>query len=1086
MLALLMGGEGDPSLSADTREQLQKLMSMLKDDDALAAFPSEKREFYEDLLTRLSRFGERSTQQMELRAQQMESDVTAQLAARGIDAWITEQSQNVNVEEQKLIAVLQHPICTALSVPDQIHGLADDLRAKMQALGGKRVGEQARRELCVRIGTIVSAMRDARERIGSLEQSGEDEAALAASGVLEVLPPAEYTKRFGDVKNSKACYYGGKLYLRDDIPADERRETIRHERGHMILAILTEQSMLLPELMNDRVEQTASGTFASLETCGERWGITRERVAKAYANQLDHLSPNLKQRRLDALYHRELLEEGLMRKALTGEHAASVHPDDQAVFASLGAKNGEPAIARHLTSDNFTLGQGQEGGEGEGGGGTEHPGEEESIMDAYVPDEDFEEIERHLSSIRSFGKAYPQYGSRVSEILDAPDGYMPWLAFFRNLYKQKQAQAPDGSVRSMDDPSRSKDLLAWMQAFKKQTGETDKQCSHIDETLSDVNTADPKKKGTLSQRLGIQWLCILDMIRIYKEFKEDIEGMWKSMQDHTTAEAKAALTKNLPSKIFGVKIPIIGNYTERMPHYAERRKNQLELDRVKKWEDAFKNLDADSLLELIGANPTKDQLRASIELLVGKGRMNWGDERVWRALNRFSKFQMPIEPCKRSELLRDKWLHKLVSQIWGDKDMYDEWMTQNEGNYDKHKKSYTHAVDNLSNVAGKMSHELKSILELFVKNTDPNTGQLLPHHSLPEEVNPHHYEEILHYAMRDGKMTMEQKMFYLIQGIRYKLIPINRLRVLAGERGELLSAFPFLDYFYQRHNSYEEICRLGERIQESEANKFAPGLKTTLFMRLILLRDGKVRERMSKASDRKAEGIDHEDVPYLATDVDYNKMLNLLGNISGERWKVTTQGWQNAYVGFGEKFRCYGQFARLAQNGKAMFRPNDVNELAQSIVSWVVMDNKLTGAAAVEKEARMTEQGFNTRPVANTNLRTRDFRDPVRRFVMELVRSIGLTDADIAGSGLTLAKYLGTTDDVQRSATKDDCTKNRGANSFFAEAFLKKMNTADGAAALQNLLIRYADQFKAGAYGGQPDEITYGKVENIVPGLVGW
>jgi len=1052
MLALLVGGDGDPSLSGDTREHLRKLMIILMSDDALPAFAQEKREFYEAWLTRLLHSGERGIREMEARAKMIESGVNAQIDAQGIDVWMAEQGNRVGEEEQKLVAVLQHPICAEFSVSDQVHGLADDLRAKLHILKNKRIREQERRELCARIGVFVDAMRDARERIGALEQFGEDEDALRANGVLEVLPVAAYKKRFGDVRHSKACYYGGKLYLRDDVPVAERKETIRHERGHLILAILTEQSMLLPELMNDRMEQMEDESFAALETCGERWGITRERVAKAYAAQLKHLPFGLRQRRLDALYRRELLEEGLMRKAMTGESSASLHPDDQRAFASLEGNTEEDAMARHLTDDNFTLSD-EQGGEGnkEQGGDTN--------QDVYIPDEDMEAIERDISGIRSFGRAYPQFGAKTRDILDAPDGYEAWMAFFKKLYNNTSAQAPDGTTRRMEDPTRNKEYPAWIHAFKKQVGNTNDECSKIDEALSDVNTAKKKKKGTLSQRLGIQWLCVLDIIRIYKEFKEDVEGIWKSKQDHITAEAKAALTKNLPSKIFGVKIPILGKYTERLPHYAERRKNQLELDRVKKWEDAFKNLDADSLVELIGANPTQDQLRASIQLLVEKGRMNWGDERVWKALNKFSKYQMPIAPCKRSEAMRDKWLHKLISDIWGDKDMYDDWMTNNEGNYDKHKKSYTHAADNLSNVAGKMAHELRTILQLFVEHTDPHTGQLKEGHILPEEVNPHHYEELLHYAMRMGKMSMEQKMFFLIQGIRYHLLPINRLRVLAGERGELLMKFPFLDYFYQRHNSYEEICHLGEKIEEGPDNKFEPGLKTTIFMRLILLRDSKARERMSKAISKASEGLDHEDIPYLATEFDWSRIQNLFNTYSGTRSKVSVEGCKNAYVGFSEKLKMYAHLARLAKKGEATFTVADTRDIATSLAAFVFFDNQMMQVFDVGNRVKLTETSLSEFTVANSACTTAQFRDPTRNLVADLTEGIGMRDEDLQMEGGKLSEFVPSAERDRGNPISPDKGKKYEtiAMKSFAKVFVDRLTQNPDL--LINLLIKYENAF---------------------------
>lgn len=1061
LLAILTAGDGDASLSGDTRERLRWLMKFLMDEEALPAFSKEKRESYEYWLTRLCDFGERELQEMETRAQKIESGVQNQIDSVGLEKWLKQQSDSVNEEEQGLLGVLKHPICASLGIPDQVRGLADDLRAKIHVLGNKRIREQERRELCARIGAFLSAMHDAREKIRVLEEFGEDEAALTANGVLEVLPPAEYEARFplrAQGCRSLACYDKGKLYLRGDVPPEKRQATIRHERGHLIIAILTEQSTLFPTLLSERAENLEPEALAVLEDCGERWGVTRERVAKAYAKQLDHLPPELKHRRIEALYRRELLEEGLVRKSLAEEDPGTLQDSDRAAFAALGGKPEEAGMVRHITEEEgFDLGeQGEQGAKGAQG---EAAAEGAGIArgEEYNPDEDFDQIALWLQHIRSFGDAYPRYRPQVADILDSSNGYAPWLQFFQKIYTPPphQETTPDGQTFDCSDPQHDPRFREGVKSFRGHVEEKHKQIIKIDAELSDANEAKPTaRKGfkALSNAIGIQWLCALDIARIFNEFKEDILGMWKTDQDHKTAEAEAALAKGLPKTIFGVKIPIIGKYTERMAHYAERRKNENELTRVKKWEDAFKNLDADDLFDLIGKRPTRDQLRASMNLLVEKGRMNWGDERLWEALNMFSKYQMPIAVCRRNEILRDKWLHKLISDIWIDKNMFEDWQTKNESNYDSHKNAYTHEADNLSNLSGQMARELESMLRLFVKHTD--NGQLRAGESLPEEVNPHHYEEILHYAMRNGKMRMEDKIFYLIQGIRYHLIPINRLRVLAGQKGELLTKFPFLDYFYQRHNTYPEIEALGKRLDESgsEETRFIPGPKTTLFMRLIVAKDDGVQKRIAKATSRKMEEVDHEDVPYILTDVNWAKLRNLMDVVSGGRWKVTNQGMQNTYVGFNEKFKIYAAVAEMEAEGMETFPESYIRNLAESAAAYVIFDNQVVRASSpggnVEKgNLEWTEINHQV-PVSSSGPRTSEFRNRMRDFIRRLAQDVGMSDTDLAGTGVTLQEMLASQDRDEGKIDVKNATKKKEiyeATERFAMAFQQKIVANPGA-----------------------------------------
>ena len=88
------------------------------------------------------------------------------------------------------------------------------------------------------------------------------------------------------------------------------------------------------------------------------------------------------------------------------------------------------------------------------------------------------------------------------------------------------------------------------------------------------------------------------------------------------------------------------------------------------------------------------------------------------------------------------------------------------------------------------------------------------------------------YAIRNGKMSMEDKFYYLVQGTAHGLIGLDRLRTLAGEEGGVLNIFAFIDYFYQKNNTLPEIKALAKRLEETpdpgNALYCKSGLKTRL------------------------------------------------------------------------------------------------------------------------------------------------------------------------------------------------------------------------------------------------------------------
>jgi len=1034
----------DSTLDITTSAALRSLQEQLKDPQVPIAMNDEQRTKQEYVLRTLVEKGEGYFLLAKQEAARLEQAVKEELKSRNREQWAQEKQKELQGLQGTLKPLLEHPVCTALEIPGQVDTYAAELIGQLNLVQQAKIeeadDEHGKEAMCVRIGSQIAHFRTAVNLLSALESSTNGEIPPEGNAHVAVLSPEAFVAKYG-VENATACFDEGKIWIRSDLQGEKRRSAIQHEKAHFIFSILSDQSFLFPDLLEKTYGDLSTQAWQTLEGRAADWGISREAIRKRYHREHPEVPEDLLKQRVEARYRRSLLEESAVSGSL-----AQAGTRDKEIFDQLNRE-------RHGDSSEMLTAEGStplfQTDNDQFPDEEERPSESTSISTAaYDAKEDLEEIERMIMAINNFGEAYgtnrdksgrnfnPAFKEQADEILGhghGDGGYRDVLDSLRHIFLKGETRDDHRPV----DPALDTTYRDTVSKFKQHVGKTAESVQKLDQKFSEgIDEAPKERKQTIAQKLGVHMLCVLDVIRIYKEFKEDIEGMWHSMQDGKTADAKAALSHNLPVKIPGtnIKIPIIGKYTERLPHYTERARNSKELERVKKWEDAFTNLDADELLDLIGKTPTRDQLRASIELLVKKGRMAWGDEGVWKALNEKSNFRMPFGPCRANEVTRDKWLHKLVTDIWKDKDMFNEWMTGNSGNYDKHKKSYTHEGDNFSNIAGQMGHELRSMLKTYVE-----CKSAVPPKPLPEQVNPHHYEELLEYAMRNGKMRMEDKMFYLIQGIASGFMPIERLRVLSGEKGGILSKFPFLDYFYTRHNSMKEIKHLAGRLRE-DGDPYKPGVKTTLFMRLVVLRDVKVRERMTKASARKMEEIDHEDVPYLATDVDYVIMQNLLGNVSGERWKITVQGWKNAYVGFNEKFKMYAQLARMARQGKARFSPQDVSDLAQTIASYVVMDNKLSGAAAVNKEAQLSKQNLESEvPVANSDLTTATFRNRSRDFVGDLVRSVGMTDADLK-TGLTLDQFLASSQRDQTQLFDDKYKKNMIATiEPFAKAIITKI-----------------------------------------------
>ncbi len=519
--------------------------------------------------------------------------------------------------------------------------------------------------------------------------------------------------------------------------------------------------------------------------------------------------------------------------------------------------------------------------------------------------------------------------------------------------------------------------------FREKVRKVGAHCDKMDSWMKSADTGARDTTGAPTHAAGffdnMKLWSISDFIKFSKDTWEDIQSIYKRAQDRNIKDTSEVITGALQNLPAGV--PFLEKYYKGLNAYNKRRYSQTEVEAANKWKEGMENEDSHTLLHYLHTTRNKDAVRGIISLLCSRGEMNWDDTGVWKTLNKLGRYEMPIGPCARDSVLRDTWFRKVITDIYNDRELYFHWRSENDGKIKSGKSGFTDIADQLSNVGG-MRGELQKQLKLQQDSID--------NHTLPsQDVKPHLYEEVLTYAMRNGKMTMEDKFYYLIQGIDKGILGIERLGSMAGEKGEILYKFPFIDFFYQKNNSMDEIHRFAKEIQEDKADqKFTPGFKTTLFLYYKVARSEEARVRISKAISRVAEGLDHEDIPFLITQMDYGTINNLANVISGSRQKVTIEGWKNAYVGFNTYFKTFGELANLDDQGLDRFTAQDANGVAQTITSYIFMDNILTrnGVDKDDATARpaLTADQFETGCPSGNGRMTGEYRKRANQFLSAL------------------------------------------------------------------------------------------------------
>jgi hypothetical protein len=124
------------------------------------------------------------------------------------------------------------------------------------------------------------------------------------------------------------------------------------------------------------------------------------------------------------------------------------------------------------------------------------------------------------------------------------------------------------------------------------------------------------------------------------------------------------------------------------------------------------------------------------------------------------------------------------------------------------------------------------------------------------------------------------------------------------------------------------------------------------------------------------------------THLDQSSLDNLLDTWSGNRQKVTPEGFKNAYVGFSDKLKAFALLASM--NGRGFrFSRADAADIAKSLTSYVLLDNLLT-RNGYDKDSRpklgATEIYSEVGPVSKPIV-VGKYRDNMNNFIEELLNT---------------------------------------------------------------------------------------------------
>lgn len=973
--------------------------------------------------------------------------------------------------------LLSHTVCKVLHIEDGLREHYTKVRLNLAAAdehGEEAVGSEYLKTALDTVERLEDAQRQMQGIGGSITYA-ETEAEFLEAGAGTAQAAACYNRDTGRiVLNMTRIRERG-------LNVDEQ---IHHERGHAIIDILTRRTGLFEglliktsELLDERIPTgQLSGperTFRELlRRQARKW-----KVEEQYDTMLERARGQTSNEREAEELAEELYEDFLMDELLNqhatwverGRPADSADPEQIALFRhienTLEPEEAEKLDAKALEEGRLEKGENSEVGKAlvaynvgdeEEDENAPDGGETAGILDINT---DLIELRRKIEKVRSFYESYTEYKGQLAPLYG---DYDEAHRLIQQKFHSKQSSAQNAKKAIGIVEKHVAPLLKEIDVIRSKKS-----------NVSDAEATGQKGWKALFGHIG--FVSIMDIWKTMKQAGEDIKRMWDRRGAAKQASLGRALTDWIPKNV---------PYAGRLQDEFYRRDKESEQKEVNEWKEKLGEFDSYDLIAMLRGIRNRDQAKAIFILLTERGRMDWNDQGVWETLNAFSNYSMPIEACARNDVLRDKWIQKLVADIWGDKDLYTGWRQNNDGAVKSGKDKFTATVDQLSNVGDGMGmgEELRHQLGLYQQWKD--TGQT------SAELNPHLYEEILDYAMRNGKMSMEDKLFYLVKGVDVGVLSIDRLRTMAGETSGILNRYPWLDYFYKKNNSLPEVKALARRLEEP-GDPMNPGPKTTMWLHLEVQRLESTRQRISKAiSGTRAENLDHEDVPTLVAQADWVNIDRMTGMVSGTREKLSPEAIRNAYTGFGTKFKVLAQLARLERDGKAVFTDKDLDEAAKSIVAYIHMDNIFTRNANAGDRPQLTWNVIDTQQGPSTHgLTVGNFRTPQNAFVSKVLQDV---DSGFwSGLGVTKVtreNLIRTEDPEHRISDRTDYDK-KNMEDRYEEATKKVFNKLQDYLSKRPELIKqklmdFADAFREENYANPPgtrpekDYISYKNMED--------
>lgn len=466
-----------------------------------------------------------------------------------------------------------------------------------------------------------------------------------------------------------------------------------------------------------------------------------------------------------------------------------------------------------------------------------------------------------------------------------------------------------------------------------------------------------------------QFMSMMDLINLGKEIIEFVK------RKHTRKSKMRYST-------VGIKLPgQLGTEFERVSQSAET-------EEMKQYKEAMNNWGVFQIMDKLHATSSKDEAKACFIVLTEKGELRWDDMGLWNTMNRLSakflpeanQLYIPLTrkpqphpetgiPTSGEDRIKDP-----IDKMWGD-GQWAEWFSKNVSSYNNNKNAYAFKAKQL---------------EADPKGTGGLAGELerlLKEWKAGKYVNPHEYEQLIDFAIDAGKMRMEEKLFYLFEGVTAKapqggpyagmaLLHVDRIGELDGKH---LNKFPILDYFTNKNEKpfdpryisgdielddtkhgyrIDDFAAIRDAHFKGDSDKSKYGHEMSRFLWENMLMDPQFRTRLSKGI-RMAQNMDHDDAHVFIPICAMEDINTITGVHNGQIKYFSNDGYKNGYVGFNQYLvslsnRHEELIEQIKTNPRVTKEQVDdtVNATVGALQSYFLYDSYLDGRREAHNSAR--------------------------------------------------------------------------------------------------------------------------------------